>query len=214
MKPGLWLIALSGLILAGWGGLQSGDSELELAKAHVTSSYVFGQGLEDAVVVAEDGATLRRNPNSISVQLKMPTPEPGSYDYPDPEDHPTAALQGHPEGFTLWVFVYDGELGGFEVEDPETGEIEVMPWSTVFFGAGHMVGGPNLTLRGQINRNTESIQPGAPMLQDLQDVQRGHLVVAPHGGLDPDIMPEQIKTPAGGPGYWWHAAVFGDPIFE
>lgn len=192
MKPGLWLIALSGLILAGWGGLQSGDSELELAKAHVTSSYVFGQGLEDAVVVAEDGATLRRNPNSISVQLKMPTPEPGSYDYPDPEDHPTAALQGHPEGFTLWVFVFDDEQGPFAD----------FPWSSVFFAAGHMVGGPNLTLSGHISTSHEPFAGFA--LENPHDVEV-HLAVAPHGGLDPDIMPEQIKTPAGGPDMWWLA---------
>jgi hypothetical protein len=27
--------------------------------------------------------------------------------------------------------------------------------------------------------------------------------VAPHGAVEPDIMPEQIQTPAGSPAHWW-----------
>lgn len=65
------------------------------------------------------------------------------------------------------------------------------------------------TVSGQINENTEAL--GYP-LENPRDVEV-HLAVAPHGGLDPDIMPEQIKSPAGGPPMWWHAP-FGDPIFE
>ena len=35
-------------------------------------------------VVSEDGATVIRTKNGISASLKMPTPLPGSYTYPDP----------------------------------------------------------------------------------------------------------------------------------
>ena len=191
MKHGLWLIALSGLILAGCGGLQSGDSELELASAQVDTRDVVGQG-PDGPVVAEDGATLRRTNNGIGVKVQMPTPEPGSYEYPDPDENPTAAPEGHPEGFTLWVFVFDDEQGPFAD----------FPWSSVFFAAGHMVGGPNLTLSGHISTSHEPFAGFA--LENPHDVEV-HLAVAPHGGLDPDIMPEQIKTPAGGPDMWWLA---------
>lgn len=65
-----------------------------------------------------------------------------------------------------------------------------------------MVGGPNLTLSGQINSNSEPFA-GFP-LENPGDVEI-HLAVAPHGRLDPAIMPEQIKTPAGGPDMWWLA---------
>jgi hypothetical protein len=29
--------------------------------------------------------------------------------------------------------------------------------------------------------------------------------VAPHGALDPELLPEQIKTPTGDPSFWWIA---------
>lgn len=147
---------------------------------------VIGQGPEGPTV-AENGATLRRTDNGIQVRLQMPTPEPGSYAYPEEDD--TAASEGHPEGFTLWVFVVeDGDIVGG------------------FFGAGHMVGGDRLTLSGRIDTGSEPVA-GEP-LENPREVDI-HLAVAPHGGLDPDIMPEQIQTPAGGPGMWWFA-IFDD----
>lgn len=159
--------------------------------AQTEISDVFGQG-PDGPVVAEDGATLRRTDNAIQAKVRMPTPAPGTYTYPDPDDSPTAAEQGHPEGFTLWVFVFDEDLGPFNGR----------PWSSAFFAAGHMVGGSTLTLSGQINRSTE---PFAGFhLENPRDAEV-HLAVAPHGGIDPDIMPEQITTPAGGPSMWWFA---------
>ena len=158
--------------------------------AQTATEDVFGQG-PDGPVVAEDGATLRRTDNSIQAKVRMPTPEPGTYEYPDP-DSPTAVEPGHPEGFTLWVFVFDDELGPFQDH----------PWSSAFFAAGHMVGGSNLTLSGQINLNTEPF--AGFQLENPRDAEV-HLAVAPHGGIDPDIMPEQIKTPAGGPSLWWFA---------
>lgn len=98
------------------------------------------------------------------------------------------------------------------VFDEKPGTFGDHPWSTVFLGAGHMVGGDTLTLSGQVNTNTEPFMGDAPSLEHPRDVDV-HLTVAPHGGLDPDLMPEQIQTPGGGPAMWWHA-VFGDPIFE
>lgn len=133
-------------------------------------------------------ATLRRTPNGISVTLSMPPPEPGSYQYPDPSSTATNEV-GPPEAFSLWVFVFD---------DPEAED-----WSGAFLGAGHIVGGPNLRLSGHISRKTE------PFLGDrLQnpDGARVHLAVAPHGALDPGLMPGQIQTPSGpGPDIWWLA---------
>lgn len=152
---------------------------------------VFGQGL-DGPVVAEDGATLRRTRNGITSTISMPTPEPGEYVYPDPS--PTATdEEGPPEAFTLWVFVFDDELGGFGDH----------PWSSAFLGGGHIVDGPNLTLSGHISRETEPFAGFA--LENPQAVEV-HLAVAPHGALDPELLPEQIKTPAGpGPDVWWLA---------
>ena len=160
----------------------------------VETADVLGQEDEytgERDVVAEDGATLRRGPNGISAQLSMPTPEPETYNYPDPDENPTAAEPGHPEAFTLWAFVFDPEQETFEDQD----------WAGAFLVGGHVVGGPNLTLRGHISKNTE---PVAGEKLENPDAEI-HLAVAPHGELDPEIMPEQIKTPAGGPDMWWIA---------
>lgn len=176
-------LAVTGIATASEGG------------ATTQTEDVYGQGPEGDVVM-EDGATLRRTNDAIQAKVQMPTPQPGSYDYPDPEG-PTVSEEGHPEGFSLWVFVFDDELGGFGDN----------PWSSAFFGAGHMVGGDTLTLSGQINENSEPFV-GFP-LENPREAEV-HLAVAPHGGLDPDLMPDQIKTPGGGPEHWWFA-VFESP---
>lgn len=139
----------------------------------------------------EDGATLRRTSNGISFQIKMPTPEPGEYDYPTEGD--AFAGPGHPETYSLWVFVFDDELGGYAD----------FPWSSAFLGGGHVVGGANLTLSGHISTSHEPF--AGYELENPRDVEV-HLAIAPHGALDPALMPEQITTPTGpGPDIWWVA---------
>lgn len=100
---------------------------------------------------------------------------------------------GHPEGFTLWVFVFD---------DPGADD-----FTGAFLGAGHIVGGDTLTLSGHTSTNSEPF-----VGEHLANPRRAevHLAVAPHGEVDDDIMPEQIKTPGGGPANWWFA-IFGPP---
>lgn len=153
----------------------------------------------DREVFAEDAATLRRTPNGFTAQISMPTPVKGEYRYPEAdsevlEEQDTAADLGEPQTFTLWAFVFDPDQDPF---NPDAGQL----WSGAFAVAGHAVGGPNLTLSGHISKNTE---PVAGEFLENPDVEV-HLAVAPHGGLDPDIMPEQIKTPAFGPPMWWVA---------
>ena len=147
-------------------------------------------------VYKEDGATLRRNPNSISAKIAIDTPEPGTYCYVEGET--AVAEAGPPEAFTLWLFTFDEEQGGFD-QDPDDPDVEPFPWSGAFFVAGHVVGGPTLNLSGQISRQTEPFV-GFPLEDPDVEV---HLAVAPHGALAPDIMPDQIKTPAGTSGHWW-----------
>ena len=60
---------------------------------------VWDQG--GATVYAPDGARLVRQANGIAVSVKMPTPESGEYLYPDGTE------PGHPEVFTLWMFVFN-----------------------------------------------------------------------------------------------------------
>lgn len=153
------------------------------AKAGVTTetAVVVGQGA-DGPVVAGAEATIRRTANGISASVSMPTPSPGTYAYP------AAAEAGHPEVFTLWVFIFN---------DPEADD-----WDGAFLGAGHAVAGSHLELSGHISRRSE------PFVGDGLENPGGakvHLAVAPHGALDPEQLPEQMQTPAGTADHWWFA---------
>lgn len=143
-------------------------------------------------VYEENGATLRRNPNSISAQLSMATPVPGTYCYPEEGDEDEDMFdsvnteEGPPEAFSFWLFTFE--------DGPDE------PFTGVWGIGGHVVGGPNLNLSGQVSKEDEPF--AGDFLEDTEDVEV-HLAVAPHGALDTNIMPEQIKTPAGTPGHWW-----------
>lgn len=152
------------------------------------SADVFGQGL-DGLVVAEDGATLRRTNESLS----MPTPEPGTYTYPSgPEGGAWTDEEGPPEVFTLWCFYFPPE------QDSAGGD-----WTGVYAAVGHVVGGPQLTLSSGVSTGAEPFL-GDP-LEHPEDAPV-RLAVAPHGVLDPDLLPEALRTPAGpGPDIWWMA---------
>lgn len=191
-------------------GPESQDAEALGAEAQKTASFDdsdMNQGVTeqatnvmdqedsdgDRAVFAEDAATITRTPNGFTAQISMPTPVAGQYQYPDPADEPTAAELGQPQTFTLWAFVFDDEQGSYGDQ----------PWSGAFSVAGHAVGGPNLTLTGHISKSTD---PFAGFALENPNAEI-HLAVAPHGGLDPDIMPEQISTPAFTAPVWW-VAVF------
>lgn len=64
-------------------------------------SAVVGQGLSGPII-AEDGATLSRMDQSLSMGISMPTPE-GEYDYPSDGVAYTDEA-GPSEVFTLWPF--------------------------------------------------------------------------------------------------------------
>lgn len=150
---------------------------------------VFGQGA-GGLVVAADGATIRRTKNGISMKVSMPTPEPGTYRYPT-EGVAFSEEEGPPEVFTLWAFTFD---------EPGDGAYAV---------TGHVIGGPNLRLSGHISTTTEPL-PGWVSLENPKEAGV-RLAVAPHGALDPELMPEALQTPTGpGPDIWW-LALFDPP---
>lgn len=171
---------------------------------------VVGQGL-GGPLVANDGAAILRLPNGVKAQLDMATPEPGSYVYPV---GPTGSgVAGHPEVYSLWVFVFfnpeacasDPCGPGDLINDPDV-------VAGAFNAGGHVAGGPNLSLSGFVNTssptfggpNAETISTGLAMGYDLASADI-HIAVAPHGALAPELLPESIGTPVGGPGHWWIA---------
>lgn len=171
---------------------------------------LFGQGL-GGPTVAVDGAKINRGANGVTVSVTMPTPEPGSYVYPT---GPTASgVEGHPEAFSLWVFLFFNPeecagaicLPGDLINDPDV-------VAGAYNAGGHLAAGPKLTISGRVNEqnptfggpNAETIGQALALGYDIANAEV-HIAVAPHGALAPELLPAQIKTPAGTPAHWWLA---------
>ena len=165
------------------------------------SADVFGQG-PGGPVVSDDGATLQRSDNGISVKLTMPTPEPGTYMYPPGNAFLPAAVRGHPEVFTLWVFVFNyPQLCSAPCDADDIGPATPARGG-VYNAAGHVVGGSNLTLAGHVTADSTPFA-ASPLLEPRTAAI--HLAVAPHGALDPALLPDQLTKPIGSPPFWWLA---------
>jgi hypothetical protein len=159
---------------------------------------VVGQG-DAGPVVSANGATLIRAKNGITISLGMPTPMAGTYNYPP------GAVPGHPEAFTGWAFVFNNPD---QCTDPCNGDdigAGTAAQGGVYNIAGHVSGGGNLQMVGHVS--TGATPFGGANHAPLQNPRGAeiHVAVAPHGLLDPSIMPGQIKTPIGSPPFWWVA---------
>lgn len=163
---------------------------------------VMDQG--GAAVYAPDGARLVRQPNGLAASLSMPTPEPHSYKYP------AGTTAGHPEVFTLWMFVFNHPE---ECDVPFQCGPDDMRNPDVEFGAynpaGHVTGGGALTLAGRVGVGEEAGAPPGITPHDLSNPAGAHvhLAVTSHGRLDPATLPDEFHTPTGSGacGCWWLA---------
>jgi len=162
---------------------------------------VIGQG-EAGPVVSEDGATLIRTNNGVTASLQMPTPVPGSYVYPPGNAFQPQVYMGSPEVFTGWIFIFNHpeECSDGVCDSNDLGETPAMGGAYNF--GGHAVGGPNLMISGHISVGEETFL-GAPLSNP--GGAEIHLAIAPHGSLQPDLLPTQINFPIGGPPHWWIA---------
>lgn len=177
------------------------------ASVDTQTADVRGQG-PGGPVVAEDGATLQRSDSGLSAKLNMPTPEPGTYLYPPAQTKPPApftfpaAVPGHPEAYSLWMFVFNyPALCSMPCDSNDIGAATPARGGA-FNAAGHVVGGPNLSLDGYVSMNSTPF--GGSMLLEPRTAEV-HLAVAPHGKLAPELLPDQITKPIGSPPYWWIA---------
>ena len=171
----------------------------------IETADVVGQGPAGPVVSA-DGATLVRVPNGITVSLAMPTPAPGSYAYPDPNRFQPSVIVGAPEVFTGWAFIFnypdlctDGACGSDDIganTDARGGAYNF---------AGHVSGGGNLRLTGHISTGDTPFGGEAHAPLENPAGAEVHLAVAPHGMLQPELLPNQMQTPIGSGPFWWLA---------
>lgn len=172
------------------------------AAAQPEKADVLSQG--GGSVYAPDGARLVRQPNGIAVSVRMPTPQPDSYLYP------SGAEPGHPEVFTLWMFVFNHPEECAAPNDCGPGD---MTNPDVEFGvynpAGHVAADGTLTLAGRVGVGDTAGAPPGITAHDLSNPAGAevHLAVTSHGGLDPSTLPNEfhIPTGSGGCGCWWVA---------
>ncbi len=175
-----------------------------MADTTVQRADVVGQGPAGSLV-AVDGARLARSDNKLVISVRIPTPEPGSYNYPPGNAWNLDAYPGKPEAYSLWAFVFNypelctgGGAGICTPMDARTGT----PGAGAFNAAGHLVAGPVLQLNGAVT--FDSVPFGGAVLTEPQTAEV-HLAIAPHGALQPETLPNQITTPIGDPSYWWVA---------
>lgn len=158
-------------------------------------------------IVVLSGATLRRSGQALSARLELPTPVSGTYCYPPPNAFQPVVIEGEqPEAFSLWMFVFNYP----DLCSPpgcDAGDFAPAPaMGGAFNAAGHIVRGPKLVLSGQVSIHTEPFR-ASPLLEPR--TAEVHLAVAPHGRLQPEFMPNQIKFPIGSAPFWW-VALFKD----
>lgn len=165
----------------------------------------------------EDGsALLIRTANGVTAVVAMPTPASGSYCYPPVTlaTNPAAgpAVPGYPEVFTLWLIYFNNPAGcaasGCGVPDV-LGANCVNAQAGAMKLAGHVTGGGTLQLSGHASAGDGPLGAlGCAALTNIEGAEI-HLAVAPHGVLQPSLMPALIQVPpGGGPGYWY-PAIFG-----
>jgi len=162
---------------------------------------IVGQGPGGSVVSA-DGAALMRSDTGLNARFSMPTPASGTYSYPGGNAfQPLGAVPGHPEAYSFWAFVFNyPSQCSAPCDINDVGNTPAQ--GGVYNVAGHVASGGTLQMSGHISVGAPTFA-GVPLMQPR--TAEVHLAVAPHGQLDPALMPVQITKPIGSPPYWWLA---------
>lgn len=170
------------------------------------------QGTTDALYAA-DSARLQRRADGVAVEVDVPAPEPGTYEYPTHdmippwvESHPpiSQGASDAPEAFTLWLFAFNDPS---QCTDTQCDNDDVGP-DTAARGAVYQVDGriaEDGRLRFAGNVRIGQVQLDGARLDDPAGAEI-HLAVVPHGralaGSDAVV---QLNTPVGNPSLWWGA---------
>lgn len=174
---------------------------------------VLGQGSAGPVLAA-DGARLERGEDRLYAEIDVPTPEPGSYEYPtadmvapwaDPHPPVSPGATNAPEVFTAWVFVFNEP----ELCTDGRCDLDDVGADTAAGGGGYQLDGrigtdDRLTFTGNI-RLGEPPMHGATLSNPIG--AEVHFSIAPHGrALPGEDGWRQLNGPIGNPALWWPAA--------
>lgn len=163
--------------------------------------------------VSIDGATLQRAPDGIRVRTEMPTPTPGSYEYPTADmvppgspEHPEPLIgsTNEPETYTLWVFIFNHpELCTDACNDDDL-DPTAPAKGGVYQGDGRIANQEQLILEGGIRIGQ---QPARGSTLENPFNAEIHIAIAPHGkALEGRDLARQLNGPIGNPTLWWAAA--------
>jgi hypothetical protein len=172
---------------------------------------VGGQG--GAEPLAPGGARLLRRADGLVGELEVPTPEPGSYEYPTAdmvqewaEPHPPVSpgAGDAPEVFTVWVIIFNdsslctgGECGADDLEPGAAAR------GGVYQLDGRIADGDTLRFAGNVRVGQPPLF-GSPLDNPLHALV--HLPTAPHGRALPGADGwRQLNGPIGNPALWWGA---------
>ena len=198
-------------------------------QADVVENFPTMAGGGEDLLLAEN-AHLERSPDGITISIRIPTPEPGSYTYPE-----TVPLerQAQPEVFTGWAFVFNNpEHCVTNPEPPRCGpgdfneEVKV----GVYTFGGHVAsldqhsGGDlvaneatdgDVVLAGSVMAGQEQLpMPPDAVTFPLENPEGAevHAAIAPHGQLDVSLLPGDLYNPVGDPACeCWRVAIFLPP---
>lgn len=182
------------------------------SSADAQTADIGSQGTE-ADPVSVDGANLQRERDGIRVTTQMPTPTPGSYEYPTADmvppgspEHPEPLVggAGEPETFTLWIFIFNHpELCTDACNDDDL-DPDAPAKGGVYQGDGRIADQEQLVLEGGVRVGQEPARGSA-----LENPHGAvvHIAIAPHGkALEGQELRRQLNGPIGNPTLWWGAA--------
>lgn len=191
------------LVLPAVTGESNGDVQ--------TSGFPGQGGVEPAL--ATDGAELERRDDGLVARVDIPTPEPGSYEYPTgdmvspwAEPHPPVSpgAANAPEVFTLWLIVFnDPESCTNDQCDADDIAADASARGGVYQVDGRVADGGSMSFVGNV-RLGQQPEVGSPLDNPMgADV---HLAIAPHGrALSGTDGWRQLNGPVGNPTLWWTA---------
>lgn len=211
-RPSRWLVgaatALAVIVVAGFVAVVLIDDDAVEGQ----TADIRAQG-DRVTSLHDDAARLIRRDDGLVVEIDMPTPPPGSYQYPTADlvppwadAHPPVSpgASGAPEAFTVWLAVFN---------HPEECTDDQCDFDDL--GPDAPGGGGNYQIDGRIGSDDRLLMIGSVRLGEASfDGSRlvnpvgaeVHLAVAPHGRALPGSDGwRQLNGPVGTPDHWWSA---------
>lgn len=205
------------LVLTPAGALAAGEGTGDSRPAsHVANEITTVLGGEPLLL--PENARVTRYDDRVEFEIRMPTPVPGTYVYPD-----TVAPERHaaPEFFTVWAVVFNHpEHCASAQEEPRCGGDD---FNDDVRSSGYNIGaympsvahqggafvydaetGGQMIMRGTIAVGQPAMAafpPGDEPRYPLENPHGAefHIAIAPHGQVDPATFAFEMYEPAGNP---------------